>query len=137
MPWLLRRRCGRRWVKRADISARSSPAKCRISTSCLTPLSAARPGQGVAGAAPWRPFQLTASLNTWDIPTAAEETMIVQQLQPTTASRMRTIAADDTVQTAAATFADHHVGLLVVCAEDGRAIGVVSKSDLVRHLASG
>jgi CBS domain-containing protein len=63
--------------------------------------------------------------------------MIVEGLRLATAGRMKTIEAEASVRSAALAFADHRIGLLVVCGEDGRAAGVISKSDLVRHLASG
>jgi CBS domain-containing protein len=63
--------------------------------------------------------------------------MVIKGLHVATAARMRVIAADASVRSAAAAFADYQVGLLVVCAEGGKTLGVVSKSDLVRHLATG
>src|SRR6185369_17415002 len=42
-----------------------------------------------------------------------------------------------TIQAAALAFSDLNLGLLVVCDEAGRAVGVLSKSDLVRHQARG
>jgi CBS domain-containing protein len=63
--------------------------------------------------------------------------MIIEGLHLATAARMRVIAAGVSVRSAALAFADHQIGLLVVSGEDGRAVGVISKSDLVRHLAAG
>lgn len=63
--------------------------------------------------------------------------MIVRELRQATRSRMRVIASAASVQSAATIFADRDVGLLVVRGDDGKLTGVVSKSDLVRHLAAG
>ena len=63
--------------------------------------------------------------------------MIINGLNPATATRMRVIAAGASIRSAALAFAEHQIGLLVVCGEDGRAVGVISKSDLVGHLAAG
>ncbi len=61
--------------------------------------------------------------------------MRVDRLRTKTAARLVAITAADTVRAAARAFADANIGLLVVCGDDGAAIGVLSKSDLVRHLA--
>jgi CBS domain-containing protein len=61
--------------------------------------------------------------------------MVVDRLGSATSARLIAIAADDTVQAAALAFSNLNVGLLVVCDAVGRAVGVLSKSDLVRHLA--
>jgi CBS domain-containing protein len=63
--------------------------------------------------------------------------MIIKGLTRSTAARMRIVEADASIGSAALAFADRRVGLLVVCGEGGRALGVISKSDLVRHLAGG
>jgi CBS domain-containing protein len=46
------------------------------------------------------------------------------------------IAVDATLRTAASALSNPHIGLLVVCEENRKVAGVVTKSDLVRHLAS-
>src|SRR5262249_13424665 len=51
-------------------------------------------------------------------------------------NRLAVIAADATLQTAACGLSKPQVGLLVVCNENKRAVGVVSKSDIVRHLTN-
>jgi CBS domain-containing protein len=61
--------------------------------------------------------------------------MIVERLGAAISARLVAIAAADTIQTAALAFSDRTIGLLVVCDGEGRAMGVLSKSDLVRHLA--
>jgi CBS domain-containing protein len=63
--------------------------------------------------------------------------MIIEGLHLVITGRLRIIAAGASVRSAALAFADHRIGLLVVSGEEGGAIGVVSKSDLVRHLAAG
>ena len=61
--------------------------------------------------------------------------MVVDRLGSATSARLIAIAADDTIQAAARAFLNPNIGLLVVCDGAGRAVGVLSKSDLVRHLA--
>ena len=61
--------------------------------------------------------------------------MLVDHLAPATRRRYRTIDGRHSVQHAARAFADPEIGLLVVCGGDGQLQGVVSKSDLVGHLA--
>jgi CBS domain-containing protein len=61
--------------------------------------------------------------------------MRIETIRPMTSARLVVIAIDRTLRTAAATLSNPHIGLLVVCDESGRATGVVSKSDIVRHLA--
>ena len=61
--------------------------------------------------------------------------MIVERLAPTTSARLTVLAEDVSVRAAADFFSDIQLGLIVVCGESGQATGVVSKSDLVRHLA--
>ncbi len=62
--------------------------------------------------------------------------MFVKELKQEAAARLKVVAAAASVQSAALALSDHGIGLLVVCSE-GRAIGVVSKSDLIRHIAAG
>jgi CBS domain-containing protein len=45
------------------------------------------------------------------------------------------IATYATVSTAARALLDRNIGLLIACDADGRAVGVVSRLDLIRHLA--
>jgi len=61
--------------------------------------------------------------------------MFLEDLNEATSMRLRTIRQHHSVQAAADAFSDSRVGLLVICDDDDRARGVVSKSDLVRHLA--
>ncbi len=61
--------------------------------------------------------------------------MIVERLAPVTSARLTILSEDVSVRAAADSFSDIQLGLIVVCGEGGQATGVVSKSDLVRHLA--
>lgn len=63
--------------------------------------------------------------------------MLVSNLRDATRARLRTLGGECSVREAAAAFSATHLGLLVVCTDAGEASGVVSKSDLVRHLARG
>ena len=60
--------------------------------------------------------------------------MRIERLYPMTSARLRVITVDATLEAAASTFANPGVGLLVISARDGKAEGVLSKSDLIRHL---
>jgi predicted transcriptional regulator len=62
--------------------------------------------------------------------------MRVDALRPMISERLVAIAADETLRTAAFALSNLHIGLLVVCDENRKATGVVSKSDIVRHLAN-
>jgi CBS domain-containing protein len=60
--------------------------------------------------------------------------MRIDSFRATTTCRLRTIAVGATVRTAATALSDD-AGLVIVCDHGGEAVGVISKSDLVRHLA--
>jgi len=61
--------------------------------------------------------------------------MRIETLRPVFSTRLVVIAVDATVQTAAIAFSNPRIGLLVACDEkNGKAVGVVSKSDLIGHL---
>src|SRR5262245_53680483 len=62
--------------------------------------------------------------------------MRIDTLRPTTLARLVVVTTDATLRTAASALSNPHIGLIVVCGENGQAAGVVSKSDLVRHLAN-
>jgi CBS domain-containing protein len=62
--------------------------------------------------------------------------MRIEQLNPTTSARLMTIGVDATLRAAAISFSRPGVGLVIVCREDGGAAGVLTKSDLIRHLAN-
>ena len=60
--------------------------------------------------------------------------MRIDILHPVIAARLVVIATDATLRSAACALSSPHIGLLVVCDQSNRVAGVVSKSDLVRHL---
>jgi CBS domain-containing protein len=62
--------------------------------------------------------------------------MLIAALNSMTSARLMVVAVDEPVRTAATALSNPHVGILVVCDGDRRAAGVVSKSDLVRHLST-
>jgi len=62
--------------------------------------------------------------------------MLIEALRPMISARLVVVAVDATVWTAASALSNPHIGILVVCDENKKAAGVVSKSDLVRHLSS-
>ena len=59
--------------------------------------------------------------------------MRIETLRPLTAARLVAITVDTSLRNAAVALSNPHIGLLVVC-DENRAAGVVSKSDIVRHL---
>lgn len=62
--------------------------------------------------------------------------MRVEILHSVTSARLVMLPIAATLQAAAAALADPHIGLVVVCDESNKAVGVISKSDIVRHLTS-
>ena len=60
--------------------------------------------------------------------------MRIESLRPTIVARLAVITLDTSLRGAAVALSSPHIGLLVVCDENRRAVGVVSKSDIVRHL---
>ena len=61
--------------------------------------------------------------------------MLIEKLHAVTSARLAVVALDASLQTAARWLSQPGVGLIVVCDGNGGAAGVLSKSDLVRHLA--
>lgn len=61
--------------------------------------------------------------------------MFVRDLTEQTRSRFKALDETRSVRVAADALANPRLGLVVVCSTDERASGVISKSDLVRHLA--
>lgn len=61
--------------------------------------------------------------------------MILGNLTRATSARLRALDERNSVREAADAFSNGHLGLMIVCDGSGKATGVVSKSDLVRHLA--
>ena len=62
--------------------------------------------------------------------------MLIDTLSAATSARLVEINVDDTLKTAAVCLSRPGIGLIVVCREGGAAGGVLTKSDLVRHLAA-
>src|SRR5262249_42755258 len=61
--------------------------------------------------------------------------MLIANLRKATSARLAVGDLDSTLQVAAASLARPGIGLVVVCSDTGAA-GVLTKSDLVRHLAT-
>ena len=61
--------------------------------------------------------------------------MRVDRLNSTISERLMVIHVDATPRAAALSLVRPGIGLVVVCHESGEAAGVLSKSDLIRHLA--
>lgn len=61
--------------------------------------------------------------------------MRVEKLKPIITDRLAVIHVGANLRAAASTLSKPGIGLLVICNENGKAVGVLSKSDLVRHLA--
>ena len=61
--------------------------------------------------------------------------MRIETLRPATAARLVVITTDTLLRSAAIALSNPRIGLLVVCDERQRATGVVSKSDILRHLS--
>lgn len=61
--------------------------------------------------------------------------MRIDSLHAATSARLATVDLDATLQTTACCLSRPGIGLVVVCSDTGAA-GVVTKSDLVRHLAT-
>lgn len=60
--------------------------------------------------------------------------MFVKSLHALTSSRLAVVSRDATVQEAAVSLSRPGVGLVAVCSGTGSLEGVLSKSDLIRHL---
>ena len=63
--------------------------------------------------------------------------MMLGDLSDATTMRLRSISLYQSVQAVADAFSDAHLGIVVICDDAARAVGLVSKSDLVRHMARG
>jgi CBS domain-containing protein len=61
--------------------------------------------------------------------------VIISDLAQATNLRLKSLNEQSSVRVAADAFSDSRLGLIIVCDASDRAEGVVSKSDLVRHLA--
>jgi CBS domain-containing protein len=62
--------------------------------------------------------------------------MRIDRLDGVTSPRLAVVAVDATLQAAAISLSRPGIGLAVVCHGDSQVVGVLSKADLVRHLAS-
>jgi CBS domain-containing protein len=62
--------------------------------------------------------------------------MRIDDLHLAISARLAVVGVNATLQTAAFSFSRPGIGLLVVCGDAGAAAGVLTKSDLVRHLAT-
>lgn len=62
--------------------------------------------------------------------------MLVGQLGPVLSRRLTVVDVEAPLHEAATSFLKPGIGLVVVCRIDGGAAGVLSKSDLVRHMAT-
>lgn len=62
--------------------------------------------------------------------------MLVGQLNPMTSIRLTVVDADAPLHEAAVSFLKPGIGLVVACQGNGKVVGVLSKSDLVRHMAT-
>lgn len=62
--------------------------------------------------------------------------MRIDRLHGVTSPRLAVVDIDATLQTAAISLSRPGIGLVVVCHGDSQVAGVLSKADLVRHLAS-
>ena len=61
--------------------------------------------------------------------------MRIEKLYPMVSARLMIVNVTETVERAAAILSKPGVGLAVVCSKDGGGRGVLSKSDLIRHIA--
>ena len=62
--------------------------------------------------------------------------MRIEELNSMTSARLSVIDVDATVRAAALSLSKPGIGLVIVCRGNGAAAGVLSKSDLVRHLTN-
>jgi len=61
--------------------------------------------------------------------------MRVESILPTARKRLSTVQADAAVSEAAQLLSNTHISLVVVCDADEIMVGVVTKTDVVRHIA--
>jgi CBS domain-containing protein len=64
-----------------------------------------------------------------------EGALLIEMLHPLTSVRLAMIDIDAAPHEAALSFVRKGTGLIVVCHDSGQVAGVLSKSDLIRHLA--
>jgi CBS domain-containing protein len=63
--------------------------------------------------------------------------MRIERLTPQTAGRLMLVDIDATLQAAARGLSNPGIGLIIIRDSDGKATGVLSKSDVIRHLTDG
>jgi CBS domain-containing protein len=63
--------------------------------------------------------------------------MLIESLRHMMSARLTVTAVDATLRNAASALSNPHTGNLVACDGHRKVAGVVSKSDLVRHLSFG
>ena len=63
--------------------------------------------------------------------------MLIERLASLTSERLMLIAVDATLQMAARSLSNPGIGLVIIHGEKGEASGVLSKSDVIRHLTDG
>jgi len=60
--------------------------------------------------------------------------MLAEQMLPRARERLVMISGSDPVKDAAALMAKPHTDIVVVCGSDGRVVGVLTKTDIVRQI---
>jgi CBS domain-containing protein len=65
---------------------------------------------------------------------ARRATMLAEQMLPRARERLVMISGSDLVKDAAALMAKPHTDIVVVCGSDGRIVGVLTKTDIVRQI---
>jgi CBS domain-containing protein len=60
--------------------------------------------------------------------------MLAEQMLPRARERLVMISGSDPVKDAAALMAKPHTDIVVVCGSDGRMVGVLTKTDIVRQI---
>lgn len=68
------------------------------------------------------------------MPFLKDSTMLVEQILPTARDRLVTVSEDATLRDTAKLLCETHISLVVVCNAEGMMAGVISKSDIVRHI---
>ena len=61
--------------------------------------------------------------------------MLINNLDAATSARLAVISFDATLRAAALCLSRPGIGLVIVCSDAGAAAGVLTKSDLIRHLS--
>ena len=61
--------------------------------------------------------------------------MLISNLHAATCARLAMVGLDATPRTAALSLSRPGIGLVIVCSDTGAAAGVLTKSDLIRHIS--